>query len=224
MHVLQGVLGFSCAEQLFFTVKATVPPGETVSLEVARSVGIYIPRVGVTENSSQLVFLTNAAAGALFGIPSPYAATVDSNRFSFTPPRAGTVIAIDISLTTDMNMSTGEILYFKFPGFVFHPQGTSSQVFHLGLASANISWSQASETLSVVLRQPLPYCFSLTIQIPTSSNLSMPAGGVRREGSGIAVKVDAKHTYTHTNTHRVGAGMVWGGGFFASFWDRIWAE
>jgi hypothetical protein len=22
----------------------------------------------------------------------------------------------------------------------------------------------------------------------------------------------------------VGAGMVWGGGFFSSFWDRIWAE
>ena len=44
----------------------------------------------------------------------------------------------------------------------------------------------------MVLRQPLPYNFPLTIQIPTSSNLSLPAGGVRREGSGIAVKVEAK--------------------------------
>ncbi len=110
----------SCSEKLFFTAKAAVPPGETVSLELARSVGIYIPRVGVTENSSRLVISTNAAAGALLGIPSPYAATVESSspvgsfmdgpRFSFTPPRAATVSAIHISLTTGMNMSTGEIL------------------------------------------------------------------------------------------------------------------
>ena len=39
-----------------------------------------------------------------------------------------------------------------------------------------------------------------------------------------AVGQDTYREPCHVQLSSVGAGMVWGGGFFSSFWDRIWAE
>jgi hypothetical protein len=43
-------------------------------------------------------------------------------------------------------------------------------------------------------------------------------------GARLLCTSDGVSVIVYVQFSSVGAGMVWGGGFFFSFWDRIWAE
>ncbi len=48
--------------------------------------------------------------------------------------------------------------------------------------------------------------------------------GVVGAGARLLCTLDGVCVIVYVQFSSVGADMVWGGGFFSSFWDRIWAE
>ena len=181
----------------------SVDAGTPIALGLPSSAGLFLPANGISENSTQLLLSTNAAAGALLGIPSPYAVPVTKSpavgslyrglQLSFTNPRAGSISGINISFLPATDLLTGEILRFRLPGFTYRTSNPLLRSFSMNLNLSTIEWSQASETLTVVLQRPFDASSSvpITILVPPSANISLPVLGVTRQFAGVEVKIEA---------------------------------
>jgi hypothetical protein len=185
------------SQKLVFTIPDgfTIQERQNVSFVVPESLGLTIPKVGVRLNQSVggIILFTDSVDGPIREDPETPIATVqavgsltDTLSVAFNPPKAGAPTRITITFTTSMELRPGDTLTFILTGIV-----GKSETVRVGPPSEyparfnHATWTLSQSTLVFTVSSTVAENETVSVLVPSSSGLMLPADGLRSFSSGF---------------------------------------
>jgi hypothetical protein len=175
------------------------------SILIPASNGVLIPYEGVRVNDPALRISTTAVDGPSPMTPimksQPVGSFTDSTSLSFSPEgrgvgRADGVVSIQLYFRPEMPMQPWDEITLKLPNFKgpnYQSLVVQSHVLddNNGRPSLLVSWTQATTSLSLTLRQALTAKREFIALIPTDMGISLPAQGLRANQKELTISTNA---------------------------------
>ena len=186
-------------ETLEFFVGRTIAPNEEVHVDVPSELGIHVPIDGVRWKQLTIGLSSSAADGPVAVNPltpiiytQPVGDFGTSSAIQFEPAMAGSPTRITLNFRPRMRLAPEETITFVLPLII-----GDSAVLCIGPAPGYdatfeaANWSLATSELILTVAAPVDADEHVSVVVPSSAGLTLPAAGFPADWANFTVSVDA---------------------------------
>jgi len=184
-----------------FVLADDVSAGQLIAINLpltmqfgAITFSLVLPKVGVRAYGNGISISTNAAAGRVSGQPMtvmPVGSFTDTANVSYSPPLAGSISEISVSLAPENGISYKDILVITLP--TFEQKRDASISFSVtsypdGLFTSG-RWTASASSVAMTCQTSKLGKSRITVTIGVSAQIKLPVDGLTRNQASLGITI-----------------------------------